>query len=105
MKERLTIWILVIMVSVIPFGAFGFYLLYERNVSRLPIYGKVETANGTKEYHTIPEFKLTNQNEETISTNDWKDKIVIADFFFSHCPVICPKMTKKFTARTGCVSG
>ena len=25
---------------------------------------------------------------------DWKDKIVVADFFFSHCPTICPAMTR-----------
>lgn len=94
MKGRLTIWILVIMVFVIPIGAFGFYLLYEKNFSSLPIYGKVQDVNGTKVYHTIPDFKLTNQNKETISKDDWQDKIVVADFFFSHCPVICPKMTK-----------
>ena len=79
------------MVFVIPLGAFAFYLFYEKNFSLLPIYGRVQEVNGRKEYHTIPDFKLTNQNQETVSVNDWKDKIVVADFFFTHCPVIFRK--------------
>jgi protein SCO1/2 len=93
MKAKLTIWILGIMVFVIPFGAFGFYMFYEKNFERLPIYGKVEGLNGKKKYHTIPHFELTNQEGNSISTNDWMGKIVIANFFFTHCPVVCPKMT------------
>jgi len=93
MKARLTIWILGIIVFIIPFGAFAFYLFYEKNFERLPIYGKIEVVNGKKKYHTIPAFTFTNQDANAISFNDWKGKIVIADFFFTYCPVICPKLT------------
>ncbi|HET9276717.1 MAG TPA: SCO family protein [Flavitalea sp.] len=93
MKAKLTIWIFGIMVFVIPFGAFAFYMFYEKNFERLPIYGKVESLDGKKKYHTIPDFELTNQGGNSISTKDWMGKIVIANFFFTHCPVVCPKMT------------
>ncbi len=33
--------------------------------------------------HSIADFKLINQNGETITQNDYKNKIYIADFFFS----------------------
>ena len=45
-------------------------------------------------FHQIPSFNLTNQNGETITEKDFENKIYIADFFFTSCPGICPKMTK-----------
>ena len=36
---------------------------------------------------------MINQNGEARSTKEWEDKIVVADFFFTTCPTICPKMT------------
>ncbi len=50
-----------------------------------------------KKYHTIADFSLTNQNGITITQEDYKDKIYIADFFFTTCPTICPIMTKNMT--------
>jgi protein SCO1 len=44
--------------------------------------------------HTIDDYQLTNQRGEQVSTTKWKNKIVVANFFFTHCPSICPKMTK-----------
>lgn len=46
-----------------------------------------------KKYHTIADFSLVNQNGETISQDDYKGKIYVADFFFTTCPTICPVMT------------
>ncbi|WP_445456222.1 SCO family protein [Flavobacterium sp. HNIBRBA15423] len=43
--------------------------------------------------HTIPDFSFTNQNGKTITQADYKDKIYVADFFFTTCPSICPIMT------------
>jgi len=41
-------------------------------------------------YHSIPDFELTNQ-DSTLITNEFFDKgVYIADFFFTHCPSICP---------------
>jgi protein SCO1/2 len=46
-----------------------------------------------KKYHTISNFSLTNQNGENITQDFYKDKIYVADFFFTTCPTICPVMT------------
>lgn len=51
------------------------------------------TLQYVKKYHTIADFSLTNQNGETITQNDYKDKIYVADFFFTTCQTICPIMT------------
>lgn len=45
-------------------------------------------------WHTIGDFSLTNQNGQTITWADLKGKIVVADLFFTHCPTICPGMTR-----------
>lgn len=42
--------------------------------------------------HTIADFELINQNGETITQKDYKDKIYIADFFFTRCQSICIAM-------------
>lgn len=43
--------------------------------------------------HRIADFAFTNQNGKTITQDDYKGKIYVADFFFTTCPTICPKMT------------
>lgn len=51
------------------------------------------TLLDVKKYHKIADFSLTNQNGETITQNNYKDKIYVADFFFTTCQTICPIMT------------
>ena len=51
------------------------------------------TLQYVKKYHTIADFSLTNQNGKTITQKDYKDKIYVADFFFTTCQTICPIMT------------
>ena len=43
-------------------------------------------------YHTIADFRLINQNGKIISQNNYKNKIYIADFFFTRCTNICVAM-------------
>lgn len=56
------------------------------------------TVHHVRKYHTIADFSLTNQNGKTITQADYKDKIYVADFFFTTCPTICPIMTKNMAA-------
>jgi len=51
------------------------------------------TLQYVKKYHIIANFSLTNQNGKTITQADYKDKIYVADFFFTTCQTICPIMT------------
>ncbi|MAN28273.1 MULTISPECIES: SCO family protein [Mesonia] len=51
------------------------------------------TVQYVRKYHKIPDFKLVNQNGDTITQKDYQDKIYIADFFFTTCQSICPIMT------------
>ena len=51
------------------------------------------TIQHVKKYHRIANFSLTNQNGETVTQDTYKDKIYVADFFFTTCQSICPIMT------------
>lgn len=67
----------------------------------LPIYQpamvSTELVDSTlqyqKKYHKIAHFELINQNGKTITQSDYKNKIYVADFFFTTCQTICPIMT------------
>ena len=50
----------------------------------LPILGAVG--------HTVPAFGLTDQDSNAVSNATFRGKIYVADFFFTSCPTICPKM-------------
>ncbi len=67
---------------------------------KLPILGNREaitkTVNGKQItdtlYHQIPDFEFINQDSVKITQKDFAGKIYVADFFFTTCPTICPKM-------------
>ena len=79
----------------------SFYFILQPKVS-LPIYSPSmvseelveEDIRYVKKYHSISNFSLTNQNGELINQEFYQNKIYIADFFFTTCPDICPKMTE-----------
>jgi len=74
--------------------------IFYDSVSTKIVKGK--EVNDTMWSH-VPDFSFTNQMGQKVS---WKDmmykrndsmsegKIVVIDFFFTHCPTICPTMTK-----------
>lgn len=51
------------------------------------------TIQYKKKYHHIADFSLINQNGDTVTQDNYKDKIYVADFFFTTCQTICPIMT------------
>ncbi|MDX1762642.1 MAG: SCO family protein [Christiangramia sp.] len=79
---------------------FSIYTLLKPK-ERLPVYQpdmvNAELVDSTvqyvRKYHKIADFELINQNGDTITQDYYKDKIYIADFFFTTCLTICPIMT------------
>lgn len=51
------------------------------------------TVQYVSKYHTIADFSFVNQNGKTITQKEYEGKIYVADFFFTTCGSICPKMT------------
>ena len=79
---------------------FGIYNLLSPE-KMLPIYSprdiNPELVDSTVQHigndHKIADFAFINQNGKTITQKDYENKIYVADFFFTTCPTICPKMT------------
>jgi len=67
----------------------------------LPIYSprdiNPELVDSTVQHigndHKIADFTFINQNGKIITQKDYENTIYVADFFFTTCPTICPKMT------------
>ncbi len=67
---------------------------YIADVSPLPIMGQRTTDDaGNRIYHTISPIAAVNQHGDTITGDDLKGRIHVANFFFTSCPLICPSMT------------
>lgn len=58
----------------------------------------VNTSRGKTSFdtvwHRVHGVQLTNQLGKEVSLSDLHGKVVIMDFFFTHCPTICPLMTE-----------
>lgn len=98
LKPYRTFIIVFLILSIAIF--FGIYSL-QTPEKMLPIYSprdiNPELVDSTVQHigidHKIADFAFTNQNGKIITQKDYEDTIYVADFFFTTCPTICPKMT------------
>jgi len=83
-------------------GVFIVYYLQNRG-DALPIYNPSdinphlvdESVRDVDRNHRIQTFSLINQLGDTIDEHVFDGKIYVADFFFTRCMGICPKMSKQ----------
>ena len=91
-------------ITIFLFVSSGILILFYNALDperRLPIYQPAmvnyelvdSTLQHVKKFHKIAPFSLTNQNGKIVTEQDYNNKIYVADFFFTTCPSICPKMT------------
>ncbi len=83
--QTMTIVVLVLIALPLSFFIY-FYFLHKTTPSPLK-------QLPTLSLESIPDFSFTSHNGKTITRDSFQGKIVIADFFFTTCPGICPKMT------------
>jgi len=67
-------------------------LPFYNEASFTPIWLALNSKDVDK-LHKIPSFSLIDQDGQTITEKTFDHKIYVADFFFTSCPGICPKMT------------
>jgi protein SCO1/2 len=96
-KYRIFFGVLLVFSSI---TVYLFYTALKPNKS-LPIFNPADvnpelvdsTVQYISKYHTIADFSFVNQNGKTITQKDYEGKVFVADFFFTTCGSICPKMT------------
>ena len=97
-KQFKLFWISFLILSIIIILIFYSIL---KPTKTLPIYqpSRVnaemvdDSIQHISKYHKIADFSLINQNGKIVTQEDYKDKIYVADFFFTTCQSICPIMT------------
>jgi protein SCO1/2 len=88
---------------IIPVFIFVFVNNFGKNRYKLPVYFAEDSvmANGGSykvvSAYTVPDFSLINQDGKSITQKELRGTIYVADFFFTRCPSICPKMTNQLT--------
>ncbi len=93
-------WIILVFVAIWVVGIIVVYPMIKKN-QRLQVFQPVDVnpqlvdidMQRTAKAHRIADFSLTDQAGEAVTNKDFEDKIYVADFFFTTCPSICPKMT------------
>lgn len=81
-------------------GVFLLVTACQSGSDKLPILGEREAITrvvGGKSvvdtvYRAIPDFRFASQYGDTVTAATLNGKIYVADFFFTTCPTICPKM-------------
>ena len=82
----LNLWILIISCS-------------RKQEKGLPYYNKadftpqwIDDKSQLDTLHTLAKFNFTNQNNQKITQENLRGKIHVANFFFTICPSLCPKI-------------
>jgi protein SCO1/2 len=96
---------IVILVLVLIVPGFLYYLLTAEGKNRykpLPVFGPKQLAKTTHRvkgkdipdtiYHSLPDFKLTDQDGSPVTLKSFDNKIFIASFFYTRCPTVCVTM-------------
>ena len=91
-----------LMVTLLPFASYLFVSNLSKDAIKMPrryfydtVMVKMEKGKKVNDtvWHKVRPFKLKNQFGKEVGLEDWGGKIIIADFFFTSCPSICPKLT------------
>lgn len=84
MKGQRSIWLFVATIVLLPLTIYAGIHWYEQAFNALPVLGE--------EGHVTRSFNFKDQDGNIVTDHDWDNKIVIANFFFTHCASVCPKM-------------
>jgi protein SCO1/2 len=85
MQKKYSTWIFVCVVVILPLSVYSFVNWYQKKFERLPILYETKDR--------VTSFALVNQEGKTVSDKNLEGKILVVDFFFTHCPSVCPRMT------------
>ena len=88
---------------IVPAGIIFFVSSFGKNQYTLPVYfaeDSIVTKGGKykiTQAYSVPDFNLIDQDRKPITQKQLKGDIYVADFFFTRCGSICPKMSTQLT--------
>lgn len=92
-SKRRKLLLLVVLLGIVPIG-FLVLRTAKHQFGSLPYIGERDViAPGDTAYWTVPPFSFIDQNGSTVTEKTVAGKVIVADFFFTRCTGICPRMT------------
>lgn len=95
---------ILIAILAVPTFIFVFLKMFGQNYYTLPYLmpkmdetGQIVMKGADTVFHQIPPYELIDQNGQKFSSEQTKGKIYVADFFFTRCGTICPKISNNLT--------
>lgn len=64
----------------------------ETQTEKLPYLGFHDVDGTDTTFYKIPEFSFLNQDSVFMNHRDLSEHIYVADFFYTYCPTICPRV-------------
>lgn len=105
---------IIVLVLILAVPGFLYYLLTVKGKNRykpLAVYGPKQVAKTSHHvhgkdipdtiYHTVPPFKLTDQDGNAFTDANLKGKIFVASFFYTHCPTVCSTINNNLNYLVG----
>lgn len=92
MKPAKTMWAFIALIFVVPVIVYSLVSWYQNKYEKLPVYNSSDKNENL--LTQLSSFNLLNQDGRKLNKDDWDNKLLVIDFFFTHCPSICPKLTK-----------
>lgn len=91
----------------------GYYIMNQKPESVLPVINPIDVQEEmvdpellrVGQGHTVGKFSFQNQDNQTITENDVKGKIYVAEYFFTTCKSICPIMNKQMQRVQKAIKG
>lgn len=68
------------------------YVPYYKDATFTPYFDLSKSQ--IKDLHTIADFEFMDQDSQIVNNNTFKGKLYVANYFFTICPGICPKLTE-----------
>lgn len=92
--KRSTVLIILLFLLTFPSVLYVILATGKTNFIHLPYIGERSVAANGKDtiYHSVAPFSFTDQDGKTVTDKDYDGKIYVADYFFTTCKTICPKM-------------
>jgi protein SCO1 len=92
-------WLAICIAVVVPLVFYGIAKTY--GVAMPPRYFADSVITRMKDgkevtdtiWHKVANFRLVNQLGDTVSLDSLRGKVILIDFFFTHCASICPILT------------
>jgi protein SCO1/2 len=95
--------VILALLMIMPVGVIFFISNFGKNRYKLNVYfaeDSVITEGGQykiTQAYSVPNFNLIDQDGNQITQKQLKGEIYVADFFFTRCGSICPKMSTQLT--------